>query len=129
MSLLTTVLYHLINYSSHASLYKFFSSYLCLMRKWLEVVIHVLFWSCTTWLIASGFSIQSHEIDVKSNHWEKYTNEQLVYQTIVSNNSNSLHIVYYFNLVEEELVCPLQATNWQDARKINRYRFIFMSFN
>lgn len=34
------------------------------MRKWLEVIIHVLFWLCTTWLIASGFSIQSHEIEV-----------------------------------------------------------------
>ncbi|MBI1184323.1 hypothetical protein GC194_08635 [bacterium] len=34
------------------------------MRKWLEVVAHILFWSGSAWLIASGFSIQAHEIEL-----------------------------------------------------------------
>lgn len=35
------------------------------MKKfWIEVIIHILFWVSTTWLIASSFSIQFHEIQV-----------------------------------------------------------------
>lgn len=33
-------------------------------KKWKEVIIHILFWLCTSWLIASSFSIQSHEIEL-----------------------------------------------------------------
>lgn len=34
------------------------------MKKWIEVFIHMLFWLCTAWLIASSFSIHAHEIEV-----------------------------------------------------------------
>jgi sensor histidine kinase YesM len=33
-------------------------------RFWIEFIIHIIFWVSTTWLITSGFSIQSHEIEV-----------------------------------------------------------------
>lgn len=33
-------------------------------KRWLEIIIHILFWVSTTWLITSGFSIQSHEIEL-----------------------------------------------------------------
>lgn len=32
--------------------------------RWVEGIIHILFWVSTGWLIISGFSIQSHEIEV-----------------------------------------------------------------
>lgn len=55
------------------------------MRKWLEVVIHLLFWSCTTWLIASGFSIQSHEIEVINGieAVKIVRNNGLIYQLLI----------------------------------------------
>jgi len=34
------------------------------MKKWMELIIHAFFWLTTAWLIASNFSIQSHEIEV-----------------------------------------------------------------
>jgi hypothetical protein len=33
-------------------------------NKLTEVVIHIIFWVSTTWLITSGFSIQSHDIEI-----------------------------------------------------------------
>jgi sensor histidine kinase YesM len=32
--------------------------------KWIEVLVHFIFWVSTGWLITSGFSIQSHEIEL-----------------------------------------------------------------
>ncbi|WP_025743297.1 sensor histidine kinase [Aquimarina pacifica] len=55
------------------------------MKKWTEIIIHTLFWLCTAWLIASSFSIQSHEIEVV-NDIEKVKivrNNGLTYQLLI----------------------------------------------
>ena len=64
MFLFATLSYHLTNNSSHVSNNKPCTAYLWLMRNWIEVIIHLLLWGCTTLLIASAFSIQSQEIEV-----------------------------------------------------------------
>ncbi len=55
------------------------------MRKWIEAIIHLLFWCCSTWLIALGFSIQSHEIEVINGIEAVKTvrNNGLIYQLII----------------------------------------------
>lgn len=55
------------------------------MRKWLEVVIHLLFWGCSTWLIASGFSVQSHEIEIINGieAVKIVRNNGLIYQLLI----------------------------------------------
>lgn len=53
--------------------------------KWIEVVIHIIFWVSTAWLIVSGFSVQSHEVEL-INGVETVTivrNNGLFYQLIV----------------------------------------------
>ena len=54
-------------------------------KKWITIFIHVLFWLCTSWLITSSFSIQSHEIELIDGV-EKVTivrNNGLTYQLIL----------------------------------------------
>ncbi len=55
------------------------------MKKWLEVIVHALFWLCSSWLIASGFSIQSQEVEV-INGIESVNiirNNGLIYQLLI----------------------------------------------
>lgn len=55
------------------------------MNKWIEIIIHLVFWGCTTWLIASGFSIQSHEIELKNGieTVKIIRNNGLIYQLVI----------------------------------------------
>lgn len=56
------------------------------MRKnWVEVIIHILFWICTSWLIASSFSILSQEIEVINGEEKIVTirNGSLTYQILL----------------------------------------------
>lgn len=67
-------------------------------RKWIEGVVHTIFWISTAWLLASGFSVQSHDIEI-INDEETVTiirNNKLIYQIL-------LYIVvsviaFYFNI-------------------------------
>lgn len=33
-------------------------------KRWLEFLLHILFWFCTGWLITSSFSIQTYEVEM-----------------------------------------------------------------
>ena len=52
--------------------------------RWVEGIIHILFWVSTGWLIISGFSIQSHEIEVVNDMETVIVNRNvgLIYQLI-----------------------------------------------
>jgi len=56
------------------------------MRKnWKELVVHIIFWVSTAWLITSGFSVVSHDIeiinDVETVHIVR--NNALIYQILL----------------------------------------------
>lgn len=52
--------------------------------RWVERIIHILFWVSTGWLILSGFSIQSHEIEVVNDLETVIVNRStgLIYQLL-----------------------------------------------
>lgn len=54
-------------------------------KHWLEIIFHGFFWTSTTWLITSSFSIQSHEIELENgNELVKIVrNNGLAYQLII----------------------------------------------
>ncbi len=92
------------------------------MRKlWIEAIIHIIFWGSTTWLIASSFSIQSHEIDI--NNGEEIVN-------IVRNNSLIYQILFiilvaaflfYFN---SKIIYKLNQTNKKTALGYSAMSFL-----
>jgi len=54
-------------------------------KNWIEVVIHIIFWLSTAWLITSGFSIVSYDIEV-INDAETVNivrNSALIYQILL----------------------------------------------
>ena len=55
------------------------------MKRWIEFIIHMLFWLCTAWLIASSFSIQSHDIEIVNGIEEVsiVRNSGLTYQLLI----------------------------------------------
>lgn len=66
-------------------------------KNWIEVVIHIIFWISTAWMITSGFSIQSHDIEI-INGAETVNivrNEGLIYQILLCIIVS--FIAFYFN--------------------------------
>jgi sensor histidine kinase YesM len=91
------------------------------MKKWLEAIVHILFWGCSTWLIASGFSIQSHEIEVINGIEvvKIVRNNGLIYQLLICIFFSM--IAFYIN---PWLIININQT---ESRK-NSITFIFLTF-
>lgn len=92
------------------------------MKKYgLEIVIHILFWISTAWLIVSGFSIQSQEIElINGTETVKIVrNNGLIYQLLICILISM--IAFYINAWF--IIKRNQSESWKNAT-----RYIVLTF-
>lgn len=68
-----------------------------LKTKWIEPAIHILFWISTGWIITTGLSVQSHEIEIINDTETIHIirNSALIYQLLICIFFSL--IVFYYN--------------------------------
>ncbi len=85
------------------------------MKKWIEPIIHALFWLCTAWLIASSFSIQSHQIEIVNGieEVEIVRNNGLAYQLLICILFS--FVAFYINswlIIKNSRTGNVNSLNW-----------------